>query len=107
MLLNGIDWTVIAGMGVSFVVAIVMQCGYGHLDPQKKMLVTIAITSVSWLAVTFLTKPTDEATWVRFKSAVRANGRDVGKGVLYTALSAFAIFFLMWAVGAVLFRCMG
>ena len=97
-------WTEIAGMGVSFVVAIVMQCCYGHFEPWKKMLVTIAITSVSWLAVTFLTKPTDEATASRFKAAVRAKGRDVGKGVLYTALSAFAIFFLMWAVGAVLFR---
>ena len=97
-------WTEIAGMGVSFVVAIVMQCCYGHFEPWKKMLVTIVITSVSWLAVTFLTKPTDEATASRFKAAVRAKGRDVGKGVLYTALSAFAIFFLMWAVGAVLFR---
>ena len=97
-------WTEIAGMGVSFVVAIVMQCCYGDLEPWTKMLVTIAITSVSWLAVTFLTKPTDEMTANRFKAAVRAKGRDVGKGVLYTALSAFAIFFLMWAVGAVLFR---
>jgi Na+/proline symporter len=97
-------WTEIAGMGVSFVVAIIMQCCYGHFEPWKKMLVTIVITSVSWLAVTFLTKPTDEATASRFKAAVLAKGRDVGKGVLYTALSAFAIFFLMWAVGAVLFR---
>ena len=97
-------WTEIAGMAVSLVVALVLQFAYPDLPSWQKMLVTIAITSTSWLAVTFLTAPTDEATVTRFKSAVRAKGRDVGKGVLYTALSAFAIFFMIWAVGAVLFR---
>ena len=64
------------------------------------MLVTIAITSVSWLVVTFLTKPTDAATAARFKAAVRADGRDVGKGLVLTAVSAFALFDLMYMVGA-------
>ena len=97
-------WTEITGMGVSFVVALVLQFGFPGLLPWQRMLVTIAVTSASWLAVTFLTKPTEAAVAERFRAAVRADGRDVGKGVLYTALASFAIFFLIWLVGFVIFR---
>jgi len=97
-------WTEITGMGVSFVVALVLQFGFPDLLPWQRMLITIAVTSASWLAVTFLTKPTDAAVAARFRAAVRADGRDVGKGVLYTALASFAIFFLIWLVGFVIFR---
>ena len=97
-------WTEITGMFVSFVVALVLQFGFPDLLPWQRMLITIAVTSASWLAVTFLTKPTEAAVSERFRAAVRADGRDVGKGVLYTALASFAIFFLIWLVGFVIFR---
>ena len=93
-------WTELTGMFVSFVVALVLQFGFAAWPSWRKMLVTIAITSVSWLVVTFLTKPTDATTAARFKAAVRADGRDVGKGLVLTAVSAFALFDLMYMVGA-------
>lgn len=64
------------------------------------MLVTIALTTVGWLAVTFLTAPTDATTAARFKAAVRVNGRDVGLGLVLTAVSAFALFDMIYMVGA-------
>ena len=97
-------WTEIAGMGVSFAVALVMQFGFPEMQPWQRMLLVIAITSASWLAVTLLTKPTDAAVAAKFKAAVRADGRDVGKGLLLTTLSAMAIFTMIWAVGKVLFK---
>lgn len=93
-------WTEIAGMGVSFAVALALQFGRPDMVSWKKMMVTIAVTSASWLSVTFLTKPTDAATAARFKAAVRADGRDVGRGVLLTAIAAFTVFDMMYAVGA-------
>ena len=93
-------WTEIAGMGVSFVVALVLQFGFPGLLPWQKMLVTIAITTASWLTVTFLTRPTDAGTAAKFKAAVRANGCDIGKGLALMAVSAFALFDMMYAVGA-------
>ena len=93
-------WTELTGMGVSFVVALVLQFGFPEMLPWQRMLITIAITSASWLAVTFLTRPTDPAVAARFQSAVRASGRDVGRGVLLTAIAAFTVFDLMYAVGA-------
>ena len=93
-------WTEIAGMGVSFVVAIVLQFGFSELLPWQKMLITIAVTSASWLAVTFLTKPTEAAVAERFRAAVRVGGRDVGRGVLLTSIAAFTVYDMMYAVGA-------
>ena len=93
-------WTELTGMFVSFAVALVLQFGFADWPSWRKMLVTIAVTSVSWLAVTLLTKPTDAATAARFKAAVRADGRDVGKGLLLMAVASFAIFDLMYMVGA-------
>ncbi|MBR6587214.1 MAG: Na+:solute symporter [Kiritimatiellae bacterium] len=93
-------WTEITGIVVSFVAALVLQFGFPELLPWQKMMITIAITSAGWIAVTFMTAPTDEATAMRFKAAVRAEGRDVGKGVLLTAIAAFAVYDMMYAVGA-------
>ena len=87
-------------MFVSFAVAFVLQLGFPELVSWQKMLITIAVTSASWLAVTFLTPPTDAATAARFKAAVRADGRDVGKGIVLTAVASFALFDLMYMVGA-------
>ena len=93
-------WTEIAGMGVSFVVALVLQFGFPGLLPWQKMLITIAITTASWLTVTFLTRPTDAGTAAKFKAAVRADGRDIGKGLALMSVSAFALFDMMYMVGA-------
>ena len=93
-------WTELTGMFVSFAVALVLQLGFPELVSWQKMLITIAVTSASWLAVTFLTPPTDAATAARFKAAVRADGRDVGKGLVLTAVASFALFDLMYMVGA-------
>ena len=93
-------WTEIAGMGVSFVAALTLQFGFPDLLPWQRMLITIAVTSASWLAVTFLTKPTDAAVAARFRAAVRADRRDVGRGVLLTAIAAFMVYDMMYAVGA-------
>lgn len=93
-------WAEIAGMVVSFVCALVLQFGFPTVPSWQKMLVTIALTTVGWLAVTFLTAPTDATTAARFKAAVRVNGRDVGLGLVLTAVSAFALFDMIYMVGA-------
>ena len=93
-------WTELTGMFVSFAVAFVLQLGVPELVSWQKMLITIAVTSASWLAVTFLTPPSPRPSAARFKAAVRADGRDVGKGIVLTAVASFALFDLMYMVGA-------
>ncbi len=70
-------WSEIAAMISSFLVAAAFFVAgrQGAMIPSHvSLLVTIAITSVVWLAATFLTRPTDEHTLVRFYERVRPAG---------------------------------
>jgi hypothetical protein len=60
---------------------------------------TIA-TTVGWIAVTLLTRPEPAAVLAKFKATVRADGRDVGKGLIMMTFAAFACFGAMYATGA-------
>ncbi len=93
-------WTEIAAMTASVLCAVFFQLAWPRLSPVTllfwhKLLLTIAVTTAAWLAATFLTAPEPPQTIERFKSLVRAKGRDVGRGVLLTFLASVAIFAFM------------
>ena len=99
-------WTEIVAMLVSFLCAVFFQIVWPHLSETpllfwQKLLWTIAVTTVVWLAATFLTRPENPEVIARFKTLVRADGRDVGKGLLLTFLTAVAIFAFMALVAKV------
>jgi len=96
-------WSEIVAMAVSFLCAVFFQLVWPLMSDMtllfwQKLLLTIAVTTAAWLAATFVTRPEPEAVQRRFKSLVRAKGRDVGKGVAYTFLASVAIFASMWLV---------
>lgn len=100
-------WTEIVAMGVSFLAAVFFELIWPHVGGTEllfyeKLLWTIAVTTVAWLAVTFATKPEKPEVIAHFKELVRADGHDVGMGVLKMFLASIAIFALMWAVGAII-----
>ena len=68
----------------------------------EKLLWTIGITTLAWVLVTFLTAPEKPEVISNFKSLVRADGRDVGKGLLKMFFASMAIFALMWGIGAII-----
>ncbi|HEY7389472.1 MAG TPA: sodium:solute symporter family protein [Bryobacteraceae bacterium] len=69
-------WSEVSAMISAFVVSITLQTA-GHLDSDKPvdfawiMIITVAITTAVWLAVTFLTKPESEETLHKFYARVR------------------------------------
>ncbi len=69
-------WSEVAAMISAFVVSVLLQT-VGHLDSDKPvdfawmMIVTVAITTVVWLAVTFLTPPERDETLVAFYRRTR------------------------------------
>ena len=72
-------WTEIAGMVVSFFVALYLvviheRLGYAPIDEHWRLVIGVAITTVCWVAVTFMTKPTDEKTLRSFYRLVRPGG---------------------------------
>ena len=99
-------WTEIVAMLVSFLCAVFFQFVWPHVSTTplhfwQKLLLTIAATTAAWLAVTFATSPEADETIVRFRRRVRADGRDVGKGVLMTFLCSLGIFACMALVAKI------
>ena len=97
-------WTEIVGMIVSFLAAVFFQIIWPKISPDpllfwEKLLWTIAVTTVFWLAVTLLTKPEKPELIANFKSLVRAEGCDVGKGLLKAFFASMGIFAIMWGIG--------
>ncbi|MEN8374010.1 MAG: sodium:solute symporter family protein [Gemmatimonadota bacterium] len=98
-------WSEISAMVVSFVVAVIMQ--YVDLNPSLELVIGVAVTSVGWLAVTFLTQPDDEATLRAFHKKIRPIGPGwravVGRSAATTdGEGSFATPLLAWFLGCVL-----
>ncbi len=64
----------ITGMVVSFIVALVFEFVDTGLADHEKLVIGVAITTMSWLVVTFLTRPTQATTLASFYNAVTPYG---------------------------------
>jgi solute:Na+ symporter, SSS family len=70
-------WSEIAAMASSFLLAVallVLQRAGLSPSPHITLVATVLITTVVWLAATFLTRPTDPETLARFYRLVRPAG---------------------------------
>jgi len=84
----------ITGMIVSFVVALVFELYEFGFEDHEKLVVGVAITTVAWLVVTLLTKPTDQnklttfyntitpygSGWKKFREEAKNQGIDLKSG---------------------------
>ncbi len=73
-------WSEISAMVISFVVAVYfgffhVRLGFARWDPSAELVVGVAVTTVGWLAVTFLTPPVDTATLRSFQAKIRPLGK--------------------------------
>src|SRR2546426_6804891 len=69
-------WSEVSAMITAFVVSVLLQTVGGlqsdrPLDFAHIVLITVAVTTVVWLAVTFLTRPESDATLVAFYRRTR------------------------------------
>lgn len=100
-------WTEIIAMIVSFLCAVFFQLIWPLISAEpllfwEKLIWTILITTAAWLAATFFTKPENPEVIARFKALVRADGHDVGKGLLKMFVASIAIFAFMWGIGKII-----
>jgi SSS family solute:Na+ symporter len=105
-------WSEISAMATSFVTSIVLwRADYdlgdtASTDYAVTMLVTVGVTTVVWLAVTFLTAPETSATLDRFYTKVRPGGpgwRDVAERLGYgdDPIPGGALSWVNWIAGVV------
>jgi hypothetical protein len=99
-------WSEIAAMASSFAVALgffIAGKNGATIPGHVSLLVTVAATSVVWIATAYLTPPTDRATLVSFYRLVRPAGpgwRDVrAEAGVAAAPDSLAHSFLGWIAG--------
>jgi len=122
----------LTAMIVSFLVAVYLELVHpalfpaAPLGPTVKLLMGVGITTAAWIAVTFVTRPTDEETLRRFYALVRpggpgwaevvrraaAEGRPldaagerwtVPQGILAMLAGCFAVYSALFAIGSWLY----
>jgi Na+/proline symporter len=77
-------FTELSGMIISFFVAIYFEMIHPKLnllpmESHERLIVGVLLTTAGWLIVTFLTKPTDNETLVKFYKLIRPGGRGWDK----------------------------
>ncbi len=73
-------WSEISAMVISFVVAVYFgffhtQLGFARWNPSAELVVGVAVTTVGWLVITFLTPSVDTQTLRDFHAKIRPLGR--------------------------------
>ena len=68
----------ITGMVVSFIVALVFEFTELGLEDYEKLIYGVAITTISWITITLITRPTDSKTLANFYNAVTPYGKGWG-----------------------------
>jgi Na+/proline symporter len=69
-------WSEVSAMAASFVVSLLLTFGYNLRDDEPaefawKLIITVACSTVTWLAMTFLTAPESKETLLAFYRRVR------------------------------------
>jgi Na+/proline symporter len=113
----------ITGMVVSFIVALVLNVErispafLFELPSEYKLLLSVGITTVAWVAVTFMTKPTDHKTlasffnlvkpygngWNKFKQIAKTENIDLKEGTGRLSIDILAMFLGIIIVYSALF----
>jgi len=112
-------WSEISAMIVSFAVACFFQwgapaCGLNAWLESGwraawltlsawQLLIGVAVTTVGWVAVTFLTPPEPASTLAAFEAKVRTDLRELPRGVLCSAIGCLLIWAGMLGCGYVLY----
>ena len=111
-------WSEISAMVISFLVAVYFgffhaRLGFTRWDPSAELVVGVAVTTVGWLVVTFLTSPVETQTLRDFHAKIRPLGRGWDAMVPAAADTSaadmgengsgeFAAGFLSWFLGCVM-----
>jgi SSS family solute:Na+ symporter len=116
-------WSEIAGMAISFLVAVYFQfvhqrLGFTPLAPTTALVIGVVVTTLGWLAVTFLTPPTDPDRLQSYYDKIRPMGRgwarvvqtggktpdmDVTAAFLCWFLGCVVVYAALFATGSMLY----
>lgn len=128
-------WSEITAMAVSLLIALYFEVihphtGFRELSSSLKLILGILITTVAWVSVTLLTKPSDEKILMSFYRLIRPGGRgwkkildkireedpedhgvsekwDMPTAILCMVTGSFMVFSALFAIGYLLYGNLG
>ena len=108
----------------AFLIAFVLQFGFGLSAEDPKdfailMIITVGLTTITWVAVTFLTEPEPEETLIRFYKKVYPSGKlwnpikskiyepfpesKLGRDFIDWIAGCFLIYLSLFGIGKIIF----
>ncbi|MCO6359569.1 sodium:solute symporter family protein [Roseivirga pacifica] len=117
-------WSEISGMIVSFIVAVLLKAFPTGLESHWELILGVGLTTVTWVLVTFLTKPEDDKTlekfynlvtpygmgWNRFKAKMQAAGVSLKEGtgkfsadLMAVILGIFIVYSALFSIGMLVY----
>ncbi len=100
-------WSEIAAMVFSLLAATALELFAPALPSWQRFALTVALTTLGWVAVTLLTPPTPDAKLAAFRAHIARHGAPASAGLkrhVSSALAAtFGVYALLFALGAVLY----
>jgi solute:Na+ symporter, SSS family len=114
-------YTEIAGMIISFVVAVSIQVIDPLWSDATRLVVSVAITTAGWLIVTMVTPPTDKSTLRRYFMKIRPYGKgwqrildrssevfpkpehNMGADIMMMVVGTFTVYAMLFGVGYFIF----
>ncbi len=110
-------WTEISGMVISFMVAVVLEVVAPELVPANyKLVVGVAITTIGWLTLTFLTQPETEETlkgfcervnptigWKNYRSGTVSATGNLPLQILGMFLGCTVVYSALFAAGSFIY----
>ena len=96
-------YTEIAGMTISFLVAIIFKIHDFGLEPHWQMVAGVVITTIGWLIVTFLTPREKEETLKKFYSLIRSESGELRQNlplqILMMAVACLGVYAALFSTG--------
>ncbi|MEJ2443370.1 MAG: Na+:solute symporter [Exilibacterium sp.] len=97
-------WSEISAMLLSFVISVFFEFGpYSDLPAWQKLVTSVTLTTLGWVAVTLLTSATDQTRLNSFSATVKADPTELKSGGLVALVSTFGIYATLFCVGALLY----
>jgi Na+/proline symporter len=87
-----------SALGALAVTVVWPLLGFDEFKSWERMCIVTAFTTCVWITVTLLTPRVPSAVIDDFCRKVRSSGRDVGRGVLQTAVASVGVFASLFAV---------
>jgi solute:Na+ symporter, SSS family len=118
-------WSEVSAMAVAAIVSLYLQIGLKWDGDRPRdfayiMMITVALTTIAWVAVTLLTPPERDETLQKFYRQVRPHGRgwsriaaasgappapgSIGRELLSAALGCVLVYSALFGVGQILLR---